>query len=416
MRIALLAAGSRGDYLPLLAIGRRLAARGHEVGVTATTEFASLVHDSGLPVEPVHVDGMALYHRDLAVHGAAPSFPAQAARLRRLGEQMAPAVAATMKDLWPRYEGVVATAMSASWAHLAGARDPRPLAQLMFVPVIPSMRGDVSMFATEQGRTLRNLAAGLRATASGMPLVRPSRAQLDRFALGRAAAWRTLRAVMTTPVVMASSPALIATTRVAGQRLDPVGYPFYDAPGARLPAAVADFLAAGPPPVYIGLGSHMLPQMRAAVQHAIEAIRSTGLRVIVQRGSGAEAAAGAGADVLAIDSAPHELLFGQVAAVVHHGGAGTVAQALRAGVPQVVVPVLVDQPFFARRTHEIGVAGRPVPLPQAAGPVGAAAIGAALAEALTEATRRRAGLLADQVRTEDGAGAAATQIEHLLGG
>lgn len=414
MRIALLAAGSRGDYLPLLAIGQRLVDRGHEVGVTATSEFADLVRDSGLRVEPVHVDAMALYHQDLAEHGTAPSFAEQAARLRRLGERMAPAVAQAMTDLWPRYQGVVATAMSTSWAGLAGAGDPRPLVQLMFVPVVPSIHGDRSMFATRQGRSLANLTTGLRATASALGLVRPSPAQLDRFGLRRRDGGRIVRRVMTAPVVVANTPVVIPDGRVGGRRLRPVGYPFYDRPGAELPAEVTDFLAAGPPPVYVGLGSHMLTQMRPAVQHAVAAARQAGYRVILQRGSGAEEELATGADLLAIDDAPHELLFGRLAAVVQHGGAGTVAQALRAGVGQVVVPVMVDQPFFARRVAELGVAGPPVPLPEAAGPDGTTKLGTALRAALTEQTRSRAAELAERLRREDGATGAAEEIERIL--
>ncbi|WP_022918449.1 glycosyltransferase [Ruania albidiflava] len=415
MRIALLAAGSRGDYLPLLAVGQSLVARGHEIGVTATSEFADLVQDSGLQVEPVDVDAMALYHRGLAEHGAAPSFAAQAARLQRLGEQMAPAVAATMREVWPRYHAVVATAMSTSWAGLASIGDPRPLVQLMFVPVVPSIRGDMSMFSTRPGRSLANLTTGLRATASAMRLVRPSPAQLDRFGLSRRDGWQIVRRIMTAPVVVANTPVVIAAGRVGGRRLRPVGYPFYDRLGAQLPRPVVEFLATGPPPVYVGLGSHMLPQMRTGVQHAVQAAREAGFRVVLQHGSGAEQEVPAGDDLLVIDAAPHELLFGQVAAVVHHGGAGTVAQALRAGAPQVVVPVMVDQPFFARRVHELGVAGPPVPLPEAAGPDGTAAIRAALAAALTEPTHARAAVLADRLRREDGATGAAEEIERILG-
>ena len=68
MRIALLAAGSRGDYQPALAVGRGLQARGHQVGVTATREFVGLVEAAGLSPEPVDVDAMAYYRDQLALH------------------------------------------------------------------------------------------------------------------------------------------------------------------------------------------------------------------------------------------------------------------------------------------------------------------------------------------------------------
>src|SRR6185436_12548919 len=72
------------------------------------------------------------------------------------------------------------------------------------------------------------------------------------------------------------------------------------------------------------------------------------------------AAAGAGDDVLAVGDVPHAWLFDRVAAVVHHGGAGTTGAALRAGRPAVVVPQAVDQPFWARALHARGAAPPPL--------------------------------------------------------
>ena len=69
-----------------------------------------------------------------------------------------------------------------------------------------------------------------------------------------------------------------------------------------------------------------------------------------------------GDDIRLVEDVPHDWLFPHTAAVVHHAGAGTTAAGLRAGIPAVTVPVVLDQPFWSTRLHRLGVA--PPPLPQ----------------------------------------------------
>ena len=119
-----------------------------------------------------------------------------------------------------------------------------------------------------------------------------------------------------------------------------------------LPEPLAQFLASGEPPVYLGFGS-----MRAAPQSSqvlIEAARALGLRSVVSQGWGNLAPIDAGADCLAIGEVAHDQLFPRVAAVVHHGGAGTTTAAARAGKAQVVVPHLYDQYYWAHRVQTLG--------------------------------------------------------------
>ncbi|MDO5635614.1 MAG: hypothetical protein Q4G34_12225, partial [Micrococcus sp.] len=96
--------------------------------------------------------------------------------------------------------------------------------------------------------------------------------------------------------------------------------------------------------------------------------------------------------------------------IVHHGGAGTTAQALRSGVPQVVVPFTLDQPFFGRRVAEIGVGGPPVPVQN----VSAAALTSSLAAAQSVEVRRRAAEVGALVAAEDGAAAVADLVERTV--
>jgi vancomycin aglycone glucosyltransferase len=166
-----------------------------------------------------------------------------------------------------------------------------------------------------------------------------------------------------------------------------------------LPAELVAFLDAGAPPVYVGFGSMRAPTDAARV--AIEAIRAQGRRAIVARGWADLAPVDDGDDCFGVGEVNQQALFARVAAVVHHGGAGTTATAARAGAPQVVVPQMADQPYWAGRVAALGVGvahGGPTPSTES--------LSAALTIALTPETRGRANAVAGTIRT-DGAEAAA---------
>jgi UDP:flavonoid glycosyltransferase YjiC (YdhE family) len=132
------------------------------------------------------------------------------------------------------------------------------------------------------------------------------------------------------------------------------------------------------------------------------------VRAVVQ--SGWAGLGPVGDDVLLVGDLPHEWLFPRVAAVVHHAGAGTTGAGLRAGVPAVPVPVLVDQPFWADRLHRLGVAPPPLPLDE----LTADTLADALRACLDEPTcRDRATALASRIRAEDGAAAVVPIVTRL---
>jgi vancomycin aglycone glucosyltransferase len=166
-----------------------------------------------------------------------------------------------------------------------------------------------------------------------------------------------------------------------------------------LPPELEAFLDAGTPPVYVGFGSMPAPQDVARV--AVDAIRAHGHRVLIGRGWAGLDPIDDARDSLAIADVNHQALFGRVAAVVHHGGAGTTTAAARAGAPQVVVPQMADQPYWAGRVAELGIgAAHEGPTPTVE------SLSAALATARAPETRARAGAVAGSVRA-DGAAVAA---------
>ena len=168
-----------------------------------------------------------------------------------------------------------------------------------------------------------------------------------------------------------------------------------------LPADLEAFLDAGTPPVYVGFGSIPMRAAKDIVQDAIEAIRAQGRRVLVSGGWAELALIDHHEDCFAVGEVNQQALFGRVAAVVHHGGAGTTTTAARAGAPQVVVPQIGDQPYWAGRVADLGIGAAhdgPTPTTES--------LSAALRTALTPETRARATAVAGTIRT-DGATVAA---------
>ena len=126
------------------------------------------------------------------------------------------------------------------------------------------------------------------------------------------------------------------------------------------PEGLTRFLDAGEPPVYVGFGSMLARDPDAFTRTVLDALHRSGRRAVLATGWGALRPSSVPETVHVLDQAPHSWLLPRTAVVVHHGGVGTVGAALRAGVPQVIRPFLGDQPFWARRVHEIGIAAAPL--------------------------------------------------------
>jgi vancomycin aglycone glucosyltransferase len=166
-----------------------------------------------------------------------------------------------------------------------------------------------------------------------------------------------------------------------------------------LPDELEEFLAAGTPPAYVGLGSVRAPDDIARV--AIESIRAQGRRVVLSHGWADLDLIDDKDDCFVVGEVNHQALFPRVSAVVHHGGAGTTTAAARAGVPQVVIPQIADQPYWAGRVADLGIGAAhdgAIPTTES--------LSAALRTALAPQTRARATAVADMIRT-DGATVAA---------
>ena len=123
-----------------------------------------------------------------------------------------------------------------------------------------------------------------------------------------------------------------------------------------------DFIDRGIPPVYVGFGSITDPALAVqTTELVIDALKRSGQRGILATGwNGMSKIDNIGEEIFILESAPHSWLFPQMAAVIHHGGAGTTAAGLRAGVPSIIIPYSNDQFAWGRRVYELGVGSKPI--------------------------------------------------------
>ncbi|WP_427136330.1 glycosyltransferase [Pseudarthrobacter sp. S9] len=211
------------------------------------------------------------------------------------------------------------------------------------------------------------------------------------------------------PVLHAFSPAVLPRPSDWPDAVHTTGYWILPSPEEPLPPHVADFLGAGDPPVFVGFGSMSGRDPARSTALVLEAARLAGKRLVIGAGwGGLNSTRGDG--VLSVEEVDYRQLFPHMAAVVHHGGAGTCGAAFASGRPQVVCPFVADQPFWARLAFRRGVA----PAPQPQRHLTAAGLAAAITAATTDTgTARAAEQLGLRVRAEDGVSAAVTALEHI---
>jgi UDP:flavonoid glycosyltransferase YjiC (YdhE family) len=214
------------------------------------------------------------------------------------------------------------------------------------------------------------------------------------------------------PWLYGFSPSVIPAPRDWPENTVVCGYWFSPmSPGWRPSRELEDFLDSGPAPIYVGFGSMVGADPERTMSIIEKAVLGSGRRAIVASGWGGMRHGGLPEGIFAIEHVPHEWLFPRVAAAVHHGGAGTTAAALRAGIPSVVVPYFYDQFFWGQRLFSLGVAPRPIPHKKLTEANLEAAIRLILGG---HGVRERCAALSARIGAEDGVGTAVSIIEGYL--
>jgi sterol 3beta-glucosyltransferase len=368
VRVLIVTSGSMGDVAPYTGLGSRLRDAGYEVTVASHAPFQPVFEKIGLPFVRVPGDMRQVlpqaHGQDGQSSGTGPRALARLLRIARpiiaeLGDGITAAVAQTHPD------AILLSTVVAPLGYQVAEAAGVPWAGVFLQPVAPT--GDFGSVLLG-GRSIGRL--GNRAITSAATIVSqsayagPVRALRARLGLPRESI-RTLRTRQDGgqhPTFHGFSTAVVPRPSDWRPQLEVVGY-WWPArpPGWQPPAELVAFLAAGPPPVFIGFGSMAPGNGDRLAAPVLAAVRATGVRAVVQAGWAGLRVADS-PSVLSIGEVPHDWLFPRMAAVVHHAGAGTTAAGLRAGVPAVPIPVLADQPFWANRVHALGAAVAPISL------------------------------------------------------
>ncbi len=419
MRILLLTIGTRGDVQPFVALGRRLKQNGHDVALCTSSSFSSWVRQQGLEYRHLNNEFVELAQGE-AGRKAMEEWGGWTGRLKWMAEAtrlFKPIFRKTLKEEWEvaqDAEMIIYNPQSVGGFHMAEALGvPGIMADALptWVPtgafpnftfpdlglgnsynrltyrLLPIMTGGMFGSIVKEWRrdtlTLppRSMTKGELVRSDGRPV--PVLYSFSRHVLPPPADW----------------PKQIHVT----------GYWMLDeSQNWQPPPALSKFLDAGPPPVFVGFGSMSGRDPARTARLVLEALAKTGQRGLLVTGWGGLETEKLSEDVFKVENAPYDWLFPRMAAVVHHGGAGTTAAGLQAGKPTVICPFVADQPFWGQRVAALGAG--PPPIPQRK--LTADNLASAIQQAATDTgMQQRAAALGEKIRAEDGTGQAVSLIE-----
>lgn len=361
--IVILTYGSRGDVQPLIALGVGLTRRGYRVRLAAPETFAPLVASYGLEFAPLPGDPRAL-SRTLVERGAATPL-AVIGVLFDHALPLAERMLVRVEEVCRGADAVVHTFAMTTAGHEVARRLGVPDFSVQLFPVFaPTGAFPALMFpGLPLGAPYNRLTHQLN-TAVFWWGSRLAYAWLRRRnrTLPPLSSWPFSARNRRPPLLFAISPRVLPKPPDWGPDVYVTGYFTLSVDrGWTPPTDLAAFLAEGPPPVYVGFGSMVSSDAPRLVEVAQDALDARGVRGILGLGWGGGRPENGSDGVFVLAQAPHEWLFPRLAAIVHHGGAGTTGAALRSGRPQVIVPFTSDQPFWADRIHQLGVSARPIP-------------------------------------------------------
>jgi sterol 3beta-glucosyltransferase len=412
MKITLLTYGSRGDVQPYLALALGLQNAGHTVRLAAPHRFVDIITPYGIQFAPLPGDPeiLSAFMNDLRAH------PFRAARsfVKYIFSIAGPVVRAAFlacADADLIVHSFFFTTAAHSLAHSLGIPDVSVQVFPMFAPTrafpmiaLPNAPpGAVSYFTHWLANQIywHGMNFGLR------KLHDPSLPGDLNLKLH----WPfDASCPIRTPLLLAYSPTILPKPADwTAPHIHVTGYFFLDHSATYQPTQeLADFLAAGEPPVCVTFSSMVNSETDRIDQIVRAALAQTGQRGILLTGWGGRKQTQNHPDVLYLEDVPHDWLFPRCITVVHHGGAGTTAAGLRAGIPNIVIPHGIDQLFWGRRNAAIGAGPAPINL----GKLSVETLASAITQVKDPELHARVKGIGRLIRAEDGVGEAVRLIEQ----
>lgn len=362
MRFTMISIGSTGDVRPYVILGKELKKRGHDVKITSFEDFRSMVEAAGLRFSPISGDVTEFMAAIMKPGVSGINYLAQLESvIRDVADSMLRDIMSACEDA----EAMVCTFFGSMMYSMA-EKHHIPCIQTHYYPMDYNASVPISSApGLKLGKTWNKTSYHL-----GYLLI----SALEKRYLTQ---WRkqegvSLRKVRpnpdyivhghTIPVVYAISPLLMPRPATWREHIHMSGFWQDDENPVNYtpPEALCDFLKDGEKPVYIGFGSMVSGDMSKTLEIVLEGIKIAGIRAVLLNGWGGDMPLQSSKQIYVADFLPHEWLFQNVAAVVHHGGAGTTASGLRAGCPTLVIPFGGDQPFWGSRVHALGCGPKPI--------------------------------------------------------
>nr|AHA50081.1 sterol 3-O-glucosyltransferase [Eleutherococcus senticosus] len=370
LQIVILIVGTRGDVQPFIAIGKRLQYYGHRVRLATHSNFKEFVLTAGLEFYPLGGDPKILAGYMVKNKGFLPSgpseIPVQRNQLKDIIYSLLPACKEPDVDTGIpfRADAIIANPPAYGHTHVAEALKV-PIHVFFTMPWTPTSEFPHPLSRVKQPAGYRLsyqivdslIWLGIRDMINDVrkkklklrPVTYLSGSQGSDSDVPHGYIW---------------SPHLVPKPKDWGPKVDVVGFCFLDlASNYEPPESLVNWLKAGTKPIYIGFGSLPVQEPEKMTKVIVEALEITGQRGIINKGWGGLGNLAEPKDTIySLDNVPHDWLFLQCAAVVHHGGAGTTAAGLKAACPTAIVPFFGDQPFWGERVHARGVGPAPIPI------------------------------------------------------
>ena len=428
LSIVIMIVGSRGDVQPFIPIGRRLAER-HRVRIATHREFRSIVEHAGLEFYPLGGDPHALMEYIVKTGGriVPTHFDQIVEDVPKKRAMIAEILASTWRactDADPerpdapafRADLILANPPSCGHIHCAEALHV-PLHMIFTMPWSATAAVPHPFAGIEPGadRPVENfLSYGVidlliwGGISDLVNAFREETLKLPPIALADGAALLDDNEV---PYTYLWPPSLVPKPADWGPHIDLANFTFYDqARTYEPPRALLDFLAAGEAPIYVGFGSVGVEDPAAITRTIFTALEKAGARGIVSEGWAHLGSEAVPPNIFLIGDCPHDWLFPRCRAVCHHGGAGTTAAGLRAGLPTVVVPFFGDQFFWGRTVADAGAGPEPIPIAR----LDDATLTAAFDACRRPQMRERAQALGARLRETDGVELVVRSIQRQL--
>ncbi|KAF2670172.1 UDP-Glycosyltransferase/glycogen phosphorylase [Microthyrium microscopicum] len=439
LNIVIQVVGSRGDVQPFVALGQELKNKfGHRIRLATHGTFKKFVEENGLEFFEIGGDPAELMAFMVKNPGLIPGIKSikdgdVGQRRKGIAEILqgcwkscadAGEINEEEEDVHNRLKPFVAHAIIAnppSFAHIHCAQKLGIPLHLMFtMPWSPTQSFPHPLANIKSSKTSGSVANEMTYSLVEMmtweglgDIINKFRKEtLDLGELSQASATSMIHRLRI-PYTYCWSPALIPKPQDWGAHITISGFYFLSLASNYQPdPGLAEFLAAGPAPLYIGFGSIVVDDPNAMTNMIFEAVKKTGQRALVSKGWG-----GLGGDelekpegVFMLGNCPHDWLFKRVSCVVHHGGAGTTAAGIALGRPTVVVPFFGDQPFWGAMVARAGAGPLPIPYKQ----LTADKLSDAILEALKPESLEMAKELGDRIREEKGCEAGAISFHEQM--